>query len=180
MDLQPHEIEPGDFLGDRMLDLETRVDLEEVELAASVDDELNGAGVLVADGASRGDSSGAHAGAQLVVDGRGGRFFDDLLVAALDRALAFEAVDEIPVRVAEDLDLDVSRRAEVAFDQQRVVAERVLGLAARRFECSGELARVVHDAHALAAAAGRRLDQHRIADLAGRAAMSRVGRGLRR
>jgi hypothetical protein len=36
-----------------------------------------------------------------------GRLLEDLLVAALHRALALEAVEERPVRVAEDLDLDV-------------------------------------------------------------------------
>ena len=34
LDLLGHEVEPGDHLGDRVLDLEPRVHLEEVEVAA--------------------------------------------------------------------------------------------------------------------------------------------------
>ncbi len=38
-----------------------------------------------------------------------GRFFDHLLVAALDGALALVQVDHVAVAVAQDLDLDVAR-----------------------------------------------------------------------
>ena len=69
--------------------------------------------------------------AQRRVDRRRRRLLDDLLVAALDRALALEAVDDVAVRVAEDLDLDVARAVEVALDEERAVAEGALGLAAR-------------------------------------------------
>jgi hypothetical protein len=45
-------------------------------------------------------------------------------VAALDRAFAFEQVDEVAVHVAEHLELDVVRAAHVTFEQYAVVAER--------------------------------------------------------
>ena len=44
-----HEIDAGHHLRDRMLDLQPRVHLEEVELAALVEQELDRAGVRVAD-----------------------------------------------------------------------------------------------------------------------------------
>jgi hypothetical protein len=50
----------------------------------------------------------------------------------------------------------------------RVVAERVARLAAGRGDRVGETRLVVDEPHALAAAAGRRLEQHREADLARR------------
>ena len=48
-DLQRHEVEAGHHLGHRMLDLDARVHLEEVELAGvGIDDELDGAGAAIA------------------------------------------------------------------------------------------------------------------------------------
>src|SRR6185503_3733169 len=40
-DLLAHQIEPGGQLGDRMLDLEPGVDLEEVKRVGGIDDELD-------------------------------------------------------------------------------------------------------------------------------------------
>jgi hypothetical protein len=88
-------------------------------------------------------------------------------VAALQRAVALEQVDRIAVLVAEDLDLDVARLGEVFLDQHPAVAETRLAsrwAACRAVKISSGL---VDPAHALAAAAGARLDQDRIADLAG-------------
>jgi hypothetical protein len=75
-----------------------------------VDEELDGAGRLVAEGAGEGEGGLAHRPAGRV-DDRRGRLLDDLLVAALDGALALAEVHEVAVAVAEDLDLDVAGRA---------------------------------------------------------------------
>ena len=69
--------------------------------------------------------------------------------------------------VGDQLDLDVARLLDVFLDEHPIVGERRLGLIGRRHEAFPRLAVVVGDAHALAAAAGRRLDHHRIADLLG-------------
>jgi hypothetical protein len=165
-DLPAHEVEPRDRLGHRVLHLEASVHLEEVEGARLVDDELDRAGADVADRFGGRDGGAAHAGAERGIDRRGRRLLDDLLVAALDRALALAQVDHVAVGVAEDLDLDVTGRVEVPLDQQRAVAEGALGLAARGRERLGEGRLVANDAHALAATASRRLDQDRETDLA--------------
>jgi hypothetical protein len=58
-----------------------------------------------------------------VMPGRG-RFLDHLLVAALERAVALEQVDGVPVVVAEDLHLDMARLGDVFLNQaRRVIAE---------------------------------------------------------
>ncbi len=75
--------------------------------------------------------------------------------------------------IAEDLDLDVARPIDVALEDQRVVAERAGGLALRAVEGGVDLVGRAHDAHALAAAAGRRLDQQREADRQGLGAQRR-------
>jgi hypothetical protein len=59
-ELQAHEVEPRHELGDRMLDLQARVHLEEVEIAVRVEHELDGAGIAVADGPRGGDGRISH------------------------------------------------------------------------------------------------------------------------
>ena len=72
--------------------------------------------------------------------------------------------------VAQDLHLDVLGAHDELLEEDRVVAERLLRLGARALERLGQLAGRAHDAHAAAAAAGRRLDDHRVADLVGEGA----------
>ena len=67
----------------------------------------------------------------------------------------------------EELRLDVARALEVALAEDRVVAERALGLAAGGREGVVELRRRADDPHPAAAAAGGRLDDEREADLLG-------------
>ena len=88
-------------------------------------------------------------------------------MAPLDRAVALAEVDAVAVAVDRDLDLDVAVLVEPLLEVQRVVAEGGLGLRAADRERLLELARRADHAHALAAAAGRRLDEHRVADALG-------------
>ena len=85
-------------------------------------------------------------------------------MAALERAITLEQVDDIAVAVAEHLHLDVARREDVLLDQDAIVAEARRGLAPAGGERVREVCRGIDAAHALAAAARHRLDQHRIAD----------------
>ena len=160
--LQPHEVEAGDQLGHRVLDLEPGVHLEEGEAPVGQDEELDGAGVHVADGARprsprRRPARPRRSG---VTTGRRG-LLDDLLVAALDRALALEEVHDGAVGVAEDLHLDVAGARDVAARRTRCRRRRRTPPRAgprprRRPSSSGPS----HHAHAPAAAAGRGLDEH--------------------
>ena len=68
--------------------------------------------------------------------------------------------------VAEDLDLDVARPGDVALEEHPVVAEAARRFAAGGGDRLGQVARRLDDAHPLAAAAGGRLDEQRVADLA--------------
>ena len=68
----------------------------------------------------------AIASTMIVVVGGRGRLLDQLLVAALHRAVALAEVHAMPVRVGEDLYLHVARRRHGLFQQQATVAERVL------------------------------------------------------
>jgi hypothetical protein len=70
-------------------------------------------------------------------------------------------MDRLAVRIGEDLDFDVTRPVDQAFDVQGGIAERGLRLVARPGQRLGNLARLAHHPHALSAAARRRLDDRR-------------------
>ena len=126
LELPFDQVLAGDHLGHRVLDLEPGVHLHEVEalvLAVAGDDELDRAGVLVADRARRRDRGLAHRARGRLGQPRRRRLLDDLLMPALDRAVALEQVHEVAVAVAEHLDLDVARPAQVFFHEHAVVAE---------------------------------------------------------
>ena len=89
----------------------------------------------------------------------------------LDRALALAERNDVSVRVAEQLDLDVARALDVALGEDAVIAERGLRLAPRRLERVFELLARAHDAHAAPAAAGRRLQEQREPELVRLAAL---------
>ena len=103
---------------------------------------------------------------QLVVDRRRRRLLDELLMPALDRAVALAEVDDVPVRVGEHLHLDVPRILEIALDEDRGVGEVRLALAPRGLERPLELVLGLDDLEPLATSTRRRLDRQRIADLA--------------
>ena len=61
LELPLHQIDAGDELGDRMLDLQARVHFHEVELLRGVHQELDRAGTDIADGARGGEAACAMA-----------------------------------------------------------------------------------------------------------------------
>ena len=98
-------------------------------LPARVEQELDGAGVEVADLAGEAHGVGADPVAELRVEvGRRGDL-DDLLVAPLHRAVALVEVDHVARGVGEDLHLDVPRVEHGLLEEDRRVAEGGLGLA---------------------------------------------------
>ena len=137
-DLLADQVEAGDRLGHRMLDLEPGVHLDEVEFAILVE-ELDRAGAAIAHVGHRLGDEPAHMLALLGRDRRGGRLLQHLLVAPLQRAVALAEVDGVALAVAEDLELDVARVAEIFLDIDGVVAERALGFGARLADLGLEL-----------------------------------------
>ena len=102
-----------------------------------------------------------------VVDRRGRRLLDELLMTALEGAVALPQMNAVTVLVGEDLDLDVPRLFDEFFDVDAVVFEGVfrLGPGVADLRAQGDL--VVGDAQAPTAAAGRGLDHDRIQVLRG-------------
>ena len=78
-----HEIESADHFGYRMLDLQARIHLHEVEVAILGRDELHGTGTNVADCARRRHGRIAHRFPALGAQARCGCLLEYFLVAAL-------------------------------------------------------------------------------------------------
>ena len=162
---------PGRHLRDAVLDLHAGVHLQEEVLRAAsvehVEQALDGAGAAVVHRARGLDGDRADPLAQRLVDDplRRRRLLDELLVAALDRAVALAEVDRVAVPVGEHLDLDVARVGQVALEVDRRVGEELLALARGALEGGLQLLGAQRHAEALAAAAARRLDRDRVADL---------------
>jgi hypothetical protein len=89
-------------------------------LALGLEQELDGAGVDVADVPGEGDGVAQIASRTPSSRFGAGRDLDDLLVAALHRAVALEEVDDVsPCGVGEDLHLDVPRPHDGLLEEHR-------------------------------------------------------------
>src|SRR5439155_874679 len=159
--LRGHQVEAGDFFGDRMLHLEPRVHLEKVEAALRIHQELERARVDVSDSARARHRGVRQPALGLRLEVRRRRLLHELLMTPLDRALALVQMDDATFRVAEDLDLDVARRLEIALEVDLGAAEGALRAPRGGRERARELARAGYLRHADAATAGGRLEQHR-------------------
>src|ERR1051326_5428172 len=164
-DLLLDDVDARHHFRDRMLDLQTRVRFHEVEVSAWIHEELERAGGRVLHGFRGVDHGRAHLASLLVGQRRRRGFLQQLLVPALNRALAFAQVDDGPMLIAEDLEFDVARRLDVLLDIHVRDAEGRLGFALRRLERVRKLAGVPYDAHAATAAACRRFDDDGKADV---------------
>ncbi len=158
---------PGDLLADRVLDLEPRVHLHEVEGLVAPEQALDRARVAVARRAHGTERGVVERAPRLLAEERRGRLLEQLLVPALDAALALADDQRAARTVAHHLHLDVVRVDDDLLQVQPAVAERRLGLGRGRRVGRLELRRLGDRAHAAPAAARGRLEQHRIADLAG-------------
>src|SRR5205823_9452099 len=125
---------------------------------------LDRAGADIANRARRGDRHLAELLAPRLIEPGRRRFLDDLLVTALDRAVALPQMHDIAVRVAEHLHLDMARPLEIALDEQPVVAKGARRLAFGADQGPGELVVAGHDAHAAPATARRGFYEHGKAD----------------
>ena len=128
-----HEIDARHELGDRVLDLDARVHLEEVERSLRVEQELARAGVDIARGTRRRDRGLAHArGAAPAITATLGASSIIFWWRRWTEHSRSPSVSMVPCMSPEHLDLDVARADDVLLDVHRVVAERVLRFALGR------------------------------------------------
>ena len=159
-----HDVHAGHLLGDPVLDLQARVDLEEKEvLVIRVVQELHRARRPVAHGARQHLGGVPEPAPHVVAQPGSRRFFDHLLVAALRRAVPLAERDDLAGPVAEDLHLDVARPLDEPFQVDATLAEVRRTEARHRAEVLRQLLGRAADAHADAAASSRALQDDRIA-----------------
>src|SRR6056297_2884627 len=149
-----------------MLDLNARVHLDEEELAV-LEQEFERACPQVADPLARLGADSADLFALFRRDARGRGFLDDFLVAPLHGAVALAEMDGVAVGIRHDLDLDVARILQVLFHVDRRVAESGTRFFPGELDRLDQVERIMHHAHPAPAAAGGRLDKHRVTDFIG-------------
>ena len=160
-ELLADEVDAGDLLGHRVLHLQTGVDLEEADRPVLADEELARAGADIAGLAQDRLRRADQLGVLRLGDERGWGLLDQLLVAALQRAVASRDDDDVAVVVGQALRLDMARLVEEALDEALAAAERRDGLAYRGLvELRDLLDGAGHLEPAAAAAVGR-LDRDR-------------------
>nr|KEP22625.1 hypothetical protein DA06_18635 [Georgenia sp. SUBG003] len=159
--LLTHEVDPGDLLAHRVLDLQARVDLEEGDRPVDADEELAGARTDVAgllqDRPRRLDELALLLGGEERCRG----LLDELLVPTLQRAVARGDHDDVAGGVGQALGLDVAGPVEEPLDEALPAAERRGGLADGGVEQLGDLLAGAGDLQAAAAAAVGGLDRDR-------------------
>ena len=165
LQLLADDVDAGYELAHGVLDLEPRVQLDEVEGAVGTEQELERPRVAVVDRAGGALGRVLQLPPSLVVERGRRRLLDQLLVPALDRAFALAEREHAALPVGEDLDLDVPGRDDRLLEIESRLAESSLRLGGGRLERAFELIRVANGAHALAAPAGDGLEQDRIPDV---------------
>ena len=147
-----------------MLDLNARVDFDEVRLVLRVDEKLERADVPVTRAHGGIDGELGNVLAKALADRRGRRLLDHLLIPSLDRALALAEADASARFVYRDLRLDVAHALEASLHVDAVVAKRCARLTRGLRPETLELGRRDRLAHAAPAAAGLGFQHDRIPD----------------
>ena len=113
-----------------MLDLYAGVHLDEIELAVVVE-ELDRAGAFVVHLAHGVGADLADLEPLRQIERGRGAFLEDLLMAALQRTIAFAEMDRMALAIAENLNFDMARIVEKFFEIDGIIAKGRLGFAAR-------------------------------------------------
>ena len=161
-------INTGDLFGDGMLNLNARITFNKKILAGlGRDQELDGAGIHIRSRLHKGERIGKHLLSQRGVQPRSGGHLNDLLVAQLDRTVAFVQMNDIALGVRQNLDLDMSGPRDQSFEKDGSVTECSLSFAATALKCLGHLLGPFNDAHTAPSAPGCGLEHHGIIKLTG-------------
>src|SRR6185312_54187 len=115
----------------RMLDLNTRVHLDEVQAAVFVHEELDSAGVDVSNIAEAAFEFVANLLSEFWRYLRRRRFFNELLMPPLNTALAFAQRHYFSMLIGDDLELNVARPLDKLLHVKIAISECGCGLGMR-------------------------------------------------
>ncbi len=165
LNLAANQVDAGDHFGDRVFHLDARVHFDEEPLAAvHVVKELHRAGVVIAGGATQPQRGIAQRGAGFGRDLPRRGHLHHFLVPALHRAVALEKVQQVAVRVAEDLHFQVARAPDVPLQKNGAIPECRRRFGVRFGEAGVQIGRPRHHPHAASAAPKRRFNNQRKPD----------------
>ena len=160
-----YEIDARDFFRDGMLNLESGVHFQKVEVFVLVHEELDSASRVISAGLSKLDGLGPHFMSCHFVHGGRRRFLNHLLVSPLHRALPFWQVDVVALLVTKNLELDVARVLNVFFDENPAVAERRNGFFLGKLESLNGLFITICNSHTFSTTTCARFNHDWVADL---------------
>src|SRR5579871_3238355 len=160
-----HDVYAGERFGHRMLDLQAGVHLNEEELSVLVK-KLDRTGSEIAELLERARDDAANLVALGSIErGRTG-FLPKLLVTTLQGTVTLAKMNDVALRVGQNLDFDMARLEEKLLHIDLIVAKGALGFGARSRKRERQVGLRHRHFHAAPAAAGRSLDEYGIADLA--------------
>ena len=165
-DLLPHKIDAGNHFSHRVLDLQARIHLDEVELTVFIE-EFDCACSTIAELLHRTRADSANFLSLCLIERRRWGLFEDFLVATLERAITFPEMRHITMRVGDNLNFDMARAFEIFLEIDSVVAEGGLGLCLGCFYRVFEVRFSAGKLHAAATATGRGFHEDREPDLLG-------------
>ncbi len=180
LDLAAHDIDASHHLGDGMLHLNAWIHFDEIPAAGvGIHQEFDSSSVSVSGGFGERDGGVGERRSDGRSERNGGRYFDNFLIAALDRAIALEQVQDIAVMIGQDLDFYVAGAPDVALQKDGIVSERRAGFLARFLHACFKFLGLFDDAHASAAAAERRFDDQGVADFCAQSlGFGEIGHGI--
>lgn len=143
-----------------MFNLNTWIDFDEVMPALLVNQELCRTRIAIAHGLGEPNCVIEDCLADLVWEIHCRRHFDDLLVAALHRAVALKQVHDVAKGVTNKLDFDMARAFEETLNENGSITESGLGFADRPREGVFELALLPYDTHTASTATHGSFDNY--------------------
>ena len=161
-DLGLDDVDAGHFLGDGVFHLYAGIDLDEVKRARiGLHEEFHGAGVSVTGGGCEVQGMAAKRVALPGIQIGRRRTLNQLLVAPLHRAVAFEEMDQVAVGIAQYLHFNVAGLTHEFFQVDLIVAESREGFAPRHGDFRAQTGRIVDHPHPASAAAPTGLEHQR-------------------
>ncbi len=152
-----NQVDVGDLLGHGVLNLDSRIHLDKYVLTSvwtnGVNQELDGASILVTNFSGKGDGVAEELLAELLVQKRSWSNLHDFLVTSLDRAVSLVKVNHISIAVGKDLYLDVTRSKNRLLQKDSGVTKSTTSLAHSGLEGSWKISCSLNLAHASAATA---------------------------
>ena len=144
-----HQINIINSFGDTVFNLQARIDFEEIEsVARRVVYKFDRTGRTVRNALHKSQSSFMQRFASLFGQARRRRFFNDLLVTALHRAIAFTKHNSIPFAIAKDLHFDMAAAFHILFDKEACILEVVFAQPLDSIKAFNEFLFAVANAHA--------------------------------